>query len=173
MKLTIATPVMSKQSPAYTIKNPKETQNAHSVKSATDAACILHVSGADEINKLKDMIKELDFTSISTNELSKIGAKLYKMGLIDRGAVSFFIGGNRAFDADGQQTERDVKFNAIAQCNEMFNDTKQHGKDYPYVASQQGYQHALKSLLSANQAINALFYFANSAQRDLSVHERA
>ncbi|OIN44487.1 hypothetical protein [Pseudomonas costantinii] len=173
MSVTIGTASLSKQAAAYVIKNPHETKNAFTVKSTDEAADILKISGSKAIAELKDSLKGYDLKSISTRELATIGSKLYESGLIDETVASRFTSGSMAFDKNGQQTDKDTKFNAIAMFNQMLGDTTELGHSEPANLSQQGFKMAISSLVAANHVANALAYFVNSAQSDLSVKERA
>jgi hypothetical protein len=75
-------------------------------------------------------------------------------------------------DKKGYQTEKDVKFNAIAMFNQMMDDNRALVREWPLYAQQESFKVVTKALLGANQAINALFYFANSDRNDLSISVR-
>ncbi len=173
MSFTVASAALSKQAAAYVVKNPNETTNAFTVKSTSEASDILKVSTTKAITELKDALKGYDLTSITTRELQTIGSKLYENGLIDSSVAGQFIGGSLAFDVNGEQTDKDTKFNAIAMFNEMLADTRSVGSKSPQVQGQQDYQRVVATLVSTNQVVNALSYFVNSAQNDLSVNEQA
>ncbi|MFW0759393.1 hypothetical protein ACN1C3_32550 [Pseudomonas sp. H11T01] len=173
MNVKITSPIMSKQADAYVIKNPKETQNAHTITNTDEAARILNVSGEASINELKNFLKGYDLTSISTNELAKIGSKLQESGLIDRGVAAQFVSGNMACDSNGQQTDKDVKFNAIAMFNQMLTENQDYARANPASAAQDSFKYVTQALLGANKVTNALSYFAHSSQNNLSVSERA
>lgn len=173
MNVIIRSPVLSKQADAYFIKNPHETKNAHTIIDAKDAAGVLKLTSDTLIGELKELIKGYDFTSISTNELAKIGSKLYEIDLIDRHVAGQFISGNMAFDKYGCQTEKDVKYNAIAMFNQMLGDTKAYASTWPMYAHQESFKVVMRALLGANQVINALSYFAHSTSNDLSVSIQA
>lgn len=172
MNITIRTPALSMQADAYFIKNPLETKNAFTVTSAKDAADVLRLKGEGLIGDLKELIRGCDFTSISTNELAKVGSKLYESDLIGEHVVCIFISGNMTTDKKGHQTEKDVKFNAIAMFNQMMDDNRALVREWPLYAQQESFKVVTKALLGANQAINALFYFANSDRNDLSISVR-
>ena len=173
VSLTIGTASVSKQAAAYVINNPRETKNAFTVKSTDEAANILKISDSKAIADLKDSLKGYDLTSISTRDLATIGSKLYESGLIDESVASRFTSGTMAFDKDGQQTDKDTKFNAIAMFNQMLGDITKLGHAEPASMAQQGFKNSISSLVAANHVVNALAYFVNSAQSDLSVKERA
>lgn len=80
-----------------------------------------------------------------------------------------------AFDANGQQAAKDVKFNATAMFTEMLSDTKEVAKANPEfaIAGQGGYKSALQPLVGANKIINELACFSNSTHSNISVSERA
>lgn len=165
MNISISTQALSMKADAYVVKNPHETKNAYTktdVRTATDA---LSLTGDFSIAELKSSLKEYDFTSVSTNELANIGSLLYHNGLIGKDMVHFFISGNMAFDERGHQTEKDVKFNAIA----MFNQMLDHRQTLGGSESAVGFHEITRGLLRVNHAIGALSYFAGSDQNDLSV----
>ncbi|WP_321373658.1 hypothetical protein [Pseudomonas extremaustralis] len=173
MTLIIGTASLSKQAAAYVINNPHETKNAFTVKKTDEAANILNLSGSKAIADLKDSLKGYDLTSISTRDLATIGSKLYESGLINESVASRFTSGTMAFDKNGQQTDKDTKFNAIAMFNQMLGDITQLGQAEPANLAQQGFKNSISSLVATNHAVNALAYFVTSAQSDLSVKERA
>ncbi|VVM47068.1 hypothetical protein PS662_00586 [Pseudomonas fluorescens] len=173
MNVIIRTAVLSKQADAYFIKNPYETQNARTITDAKDAAGALNLTSDTMIGELKNLIKGYDFTSISTNELAKIGSKLYEVELIDRRVAGQFISGNMTYDEYGFQTEKDVKYNAIAMFNQMLGDTQAYASTWPMYAHQESFKVVLKALEGANQVINALSYFSHSTRKDLSVSIQA
>jgi hypothetical protein len=73
-------------------------------------------------------------------------------------------------DKYGHQTERDVKYNAIAMFNQMLGDNKAYARTWPMYAHQESFKVVTRALLGANQAVNALSYFSNSAINNLSVN---
>lgn len=169
MSVIIKTHALSKQADAYVIKNPYETTNVHTITDARDAVGVLNLTSDILIGELKNFIKEYDFTSISTNELARVGSKLYESGLVDGHVAGQFISGNMAFDEFGNQTEKDVKYNAIAMFNQMLGDTQAYASTWPMYAHQESFKVVMRALLGANQVINALSYFANSTGGDLSI----
>jgi hypothetical protein len=169
MHVTIRTPALSMQADAYFIKNPKETKNAFTITSAQVAADVLSLSDKSSMGELKDLIRGYDFTSISTNELAQIGSKLCELNLIDDHVACMFISGNMATDKYGHQTEKDVKYNAIAMFNQMLDDNKAYARTWPIYGYQESFMVVTRALLRANQAINALSYFSHSSRDDLSV----
>ena len=173
MNVSIRTPVMSMQADAYVIKNPYETKNAYTITNAIDAADALSLKSESAIGALKDMIRGCDFTSISTNELARIGSRLFELELIDEDVACVFISGNMATDKNGHQTEKDVRFNAIAMFNQKLGDNKAYARAWPMYAHQESFKIVTRMLLGANQAINALSYFANSARNDLFISIQA
>lgn len=169
MNISINTSALSMKAAAYVIKNPHETENAFTKGNITDAAGALKFDGRFSVDELRNALKGYDFTSVSTNELAKIGSMLYHNGLIGEHAVHYFIGGNMAFDEAGYQTEKDVKFNAVAMFKEMLEARQILGKS----ETAKGFHDITRGLLHANHAIGALAYFANSSQGDLSISVKA
>lgn len=172
MNVIIKTAALSKQADGYLIKKPGETTNAHTIVSAERAANVLKLTGETSIKALKELIKGSDFTSISTNELARIGTALGELGLIDEHVACLFISGDMATDKNGHQTKRDVKYNAIAMFNEMLDDNRAYAKN-PMYANQESFKIVTRALVSVNQAINALSFFAYSSRDDLSVSVQA
>lgn len=169
MNVIIKTPALSKQADGYFIKNPGQTTNAHAITNAQIAADVLKLTSDTLIGELKDLIKGSDFTSISTNELAGVASKLAALGLIDEYVHCYFISGNMAVDKNGQQTGKDVKYNAIAMFSEMLDDNRAYSREWPVYAQQESFKVVARALLGANQVINALSYFAYSTSSDLSI----
>jgi hypothetical protein len=172
MNVLIRIPALSMQADAYVIKNPYETKNVHTITNAADAADVFGLASRSAIGELKDLIRGYDFTSISTNELARIGSRLRELDLIDRHVAAAFVSGNMAFDKNGYSTERDVKYNAIAMFNQMLSDNKAYARAWPMYAHQESFKVVTSKLLGANQVINALSYFSTSTGNDLSVSIR-
>lgn len=66
----------SKQANAYVIKNPNQVTNSFTITDKDKAAAALKLSDKDNINQLKNVLKDYDMTFISTNDLTKIGMLL-------------------------------------------------------------------------------------------------
>ncbi|MHA4967402.1 hypothetical protein ACX0KY_12645 [Pseudomonas extremorientalis] len=171
--LNVSYPPLSKQTDAYTIKNPQQVTNAFTITEASEAADTLKVGDQEKISQLKEFLKDYDMTSISTDELKKVGRRLYDDGMISQRAFGMFISGDGASDANGRQTNTHVKFNAIALFNEKLEDTRAFFKSEPMVAMQDGAMDHLQGMVSANQAVGALAYFIKSTSNDLSINEYA
>lgn len=163
---------LSKASPAFVIKNPNQIENAYTITSDSEAADTLSLTGDDQIGQLKEFLKSYDMTSISTDELRKVGSRLYNSGLIDVEAFGMFIGGNLANDETGRPTDTHVKFNAIALFNERLEGYDEFLSDNPRLANQ-GNLKWRQGMVAANQAINAMLYFANSSHNARSIDEKA
>ena len=84
-----------------------------------------------------------------------------------------FISGLGAFDANGQQAETDVKYNAIALFNEKLEDYLSFVESHPNVKRSQGIPEYIQGMVAANHAINALTFFVNSSKNELSIEEHA
>ncbi|BDB19493.1 hypothetical protein cym2001_28580 [Pseudomonas sp. CYM-20-01] len=171
--LNVSYPPLSKQTDAYAIKNPQQVTNAFTITEASEAADTLKLGDQEKISQLKEFLKDYDMTSISTDELKKVGRRLYDDGMISQRAFGMFISGDGASDANGRQTNTHVKFNAIALFNEKLEDTRAFFKSEPMVAMQDGAMDHLQGMVSANQAVGALAYFVKSANNDLSINEYA
>jgi len=166
--MNIYLPTLSMKADAFVVKNPLETKNNYTKTNVEDAIYTLNLANKLSLEELKGALKGYDFTSVSTNELSKIGSLLFENGLIDDVAAGFFTLGNMAFDETGHQTERDVKFNAIAMFNQMFEERLVLGK-----SESAGFKELTRGLVRANHVVGALSYFANSTQTDLALDIKA
>jgi hypothetical protein len=169
-----ATNTISKQDAGYIIKNPTKVITDYTVRDDAHAAKALKLKNNEQITELKKFLKNYDMTSITNMELKHVGRKLYENKLIDEQAFGVFIEGTRAVDKNGNQADLYVKFNAIALFDQRLEEqtaslpmysekTKQEPLFWPW---RQG-------MIAANQAINALAYFAYSSRSDLSIDERA
>jgi hypothetical protein len=171
MNVTIRMPVG--QTEAYSVKRPQETRNLFTITDAKTATDVLGLKDEHLISELKDLIKGCDFESITAFELARIGSRLYEVDLIDKNVVSYFISGNMALDKSGYQVDKGGKFNAIALFNQMLDDNQAYSRRWSGYAQQDSFKIATRSLVGANQAINALSFFASSNRNDLSVSVRA
>lgn len=171
--LNVSYPPLSKQTDAYAIKNPNQVTNAFTITEASKAVDALKLSNEEKISQLKEFLKDYDMTSISTDELKMVGRRLFDDGMISERAFGMFISGDGASDANGRQTNTHVKFNGIALFNEHLEDTVAYFKSDPRISKREGAMDHLRSMVEANQAINALAYFVKSANSDLSINERA
>ncbi|MBA1294403.1 hypothetical protein G7025_13640 [Pseudomonas lurida] len=172
MRVTIPN-VRSMQTNAIVIKNPDKVTNAFTITDESKAVDELRMWRQDELADLKDFLKKYDMTSISTDELKKVGRRLFESNIIDEQAFFIFISGDGASDANGRQTNTHVKFNAIALFDEKLEDYLAFVKSNPDVGRSQGIPEYIQGMIDANRAINALAYFANSPKNDLSVEEHA
>ncbi|WP_313600463.1 hypothetical protein [Pseudomonas sp.] len=172
MRVTIPN-VRSMQTNAIVIKNPDKVTNAFTITDESKAVDELRMWRQDELADLKHFLKKYDMTSISTDELKKVGRRLFESNIIDEQAFFIFISGDGASDANGRQTNTHVKFNAIALFDEKLEDYLAFVKSNPDVGRSQGIPEYIQGMIDANRAINALAYFANSPKNDLSVEEHA
>ncbi|MCP1510946.1 MULTISPECIES: hypothetical protein [Pseudomonas] len=172
MRVTIPN-VRSMQTNAIVIKNPDKVTNAFTITDESKAVDELRMWRQDELADLKEFLKKYDMTSISTDELKKVGRRLFESNIIDEQAFFIFISGDGASDANGRQTNTHVKFNAIALFDEKLEDYLAFVKSNPDVGRSQGIPEYIQGMIDANRAINALAYFANSPKNDLSVEEHA
>jgi len=161
------------QTNAIVIKNPDKVTNAFTITDESKAVDELRMWRQDELADLKEFLKKYDMTSISTDELKKVGRRLFESNIIDEQAFFIFISGDGASDANGRQTNTHVKFNAIALFDEKLEDYLAFVKSNPDVGRSQGIPEYIQGMIDANRAINALAYFANSPKNDLSVEEHA
>lgn len=163
----------SKAADGYLIKNPIQVKTKFSVNSESEAATSLNIKDQTKTNEIKSFLKNYDMTNISTNELKKVGETLFNNHLINDNVYSSFIGGNMAFNDKGEQTDLDVRFNAVAMFNEILTDNDNFRSGSPQYAGQSSAMYAREGLVGVNQAINALAYFTSSSGENLSIHEKA
>ena len=162
-------PPLSMKVDPYVVNNPGETKNAYTITEADKAESKLNFTDKYSIDDLKSSLKGYDFTSVTTDELVEVGAIFFEKGLIDSGVFGFFISGNMASDENGHQAARNVKYNAIAMFNQMFEERLAISGSY----SNPGFHEITKDLLRTNHTIAALSFFAGSDQNDLSVSIKA
>lgn len=162
----------TKASNPYIVKKPNQVTNKFTITKESDAADTLKLKEKQEIDKLKGFLKDYDMTSISTDDLKKVGGLLYENGLIDSRTFYMFVVGDGASDAKGFQTDTHVKFNAIALFNEKLEEEVERFNSDPQILKREGAADYLKGMVNANHAINALAYFVNSRRNALSVDER-
>ncbi|MDQ0704151.1 hypothetical protein QF043_002943 [Pseudomonas sp. W3I7] len=162
----------SKATAAVVIKNPNEVKNAFTVTDAPEASAALQLDSAQEVNQLKDFLKDYDMTSISTDELKKVGRRLYNSGAIDEVAFGMFISGNGEFDEKGNQANTHVRYNAVALFNQRFEEYSRFLEEHP-VHSNSDNLRWKQGMIAANHAVGALAYFANSASHKLALDEQA
>ncbi|MCF5724286.1 hypothetical protein [Pseudomonas syringae] len=169
-----STAAQSKASPGYIIQNPKKVITDFTVTEESKAAKALNIKNDEQIADLKKFLKGFDMTNISLNDLKKVGSKLYDNKLIDVEAFSVFLAGRRVFDHNGKQAEKDVKFNAIALFDQRLEEQTASLGSYSDTTKQEpGFVAWRQGMIVANQAINALAYFAYSSRQDLSIDEKA
>lgn len=135
---------LSKQTDAFIIKNPEKTTNTFTFTEESKAADELRMWQQRELADLKQFLKGYDMTSISTDELKVVGRRLYESNIIDASAFGIFTFGDGAFDANGKQTNTQVKFNAIALFNEKLDDYLDFVKSNPSVGRSQGIPEYIK-----------------------------
>lgn len=171
MALVLNEAPLTKANQAYVVKNPSQVTNAFTVNDEYMAAELLKIRNPEKIAELKEFVKDFDMTSISTQDLKKVGRALYKNDLIDVQTYRMFIEGNLAFDENGKQTATHVKFNAIALFNERLQDYNDFLRKFPENATKYN-QEWRQGMISANHAVSALSYFSTSARSDLSINEK-
>ncbi|WP_032803564.1 hypothetical protein [Pseudomonas synxantha] len=162
----------TKATNAFAIKNPEQTRNAFTITEKKVAADTLQLNDNNQITQLKAYLKDYDMTSISSDDLRKVGRTLFEHEMIDIYAFRMFIGGNLHTDAKGVPTETHVKFNAIALFNERLVEYSEFLEDNPATAN----EHTLRwrqGMVAANHAMGALVYFVNSSNTALSIDEKA
>ena len=162
----------TKATNTFVIKNPEQTTNTFTITEKKVATDTLQLNDNEKITKLKNYLKDYDMTSISSDELRKVGRTLFENDMIDIYAYRMFMGGNLHSDANGVPTETHVKFNAIALFNERLVEYSEFLEDNPADAN----EHTLRwrqGMVAANHTMGALVYFVNSSNSVLSIDEKA
>lgn len=167
--MNVNLPALSMKADAYVVKNPHETTNSYTKKSADDAVDTLKLFGESSLGVLKDLLRGYDFTSVSTNELKKVGRMLYHDDLIDTHMYDFLSLGNMAFDERGHKAETDVKFNAIAMFNQLLEERQAIGR----TESASSFHEITSALVRVNHVLGALSFFATTTQNHLAVNIEA
>ncbi len=171
MLLTAQQMMHTKASHPYPIKNPNQVVNGFTVKEESIAAQTLKLKDEEKTAQLKDFLKGYDMASISTDDLKKVGSRLYDDGVIDEYAFGLFISGSGAFDADGKQTDTHVKFNAIALFNEKLENHLAYFEKNSKAGNTPGMVLWRNGLITANHVINAMAYFVNSSKSEVAINE--
>jgi len=154
------------------IKNPEMVENEFTVKDDRAARDVMERLGVYDFDKLEELINGLDFTAISTRELSHLCPRLRALGFNDGFAAVILSVGNQDTGLDGMPRNQDVKFNAIPLINERLDSQLEFGRSQG-LTGDLAYGRILGSLANANHAVAALSYLAKSAQRLPSINEQA
>ena len=172
MALVLNEAPLTKATQAYVVKNPNQVTNAFTVNDESVAAATLKLIDKEKIDDLKSFVKGFDMTSISSDDLKKVGRALYKNDIIDFESYGLFMSGNLTTDEKGYRINTDVKFNAIALFSERLEEYTTFLKDYPVHVNTftRGVQ---KGMITANHALAALAHFSVSARNDFFISERA
>lgn len=119
---------------------------------------------SDSLKPIKDDIKNIDLKSISQQELSGLGEKLFKGGLINFSVLGAFMLANADFDKNGIQQNTDKKFDALAYFEAQLNYSNE-GIANGDMSGASG-NNLLKQV---NQVLKTLDLFANSDNQELGV----
>ena len=171
MNVTLNTAPITNAVKAYEVKNPHQTSNAFTATDEYMAAETLKLRDKEQIDELKNLVKNFDMTSISSRDLKMLGGMLYRSDIIDFEGYELFMDGNLTADDKGRRIETHVKFNAIALFNERLEEYSTFLKKHPgdvnkfTLESRQG-------MVTANRALGALTYLSNSARNGLLVDEK-
>jgi len=155
----------------FKIKNPEMMENEYTVRDDRAAREIMENVGIFDFEKLQTLLEGLDFTAISTRQLSRLSSELLALGFKDESAITFLAQGNMDEGFDGMPRNQDVKFNAIPLINEQLDG------HFSFAANEglthdRAYKRILDSLVNANHVVAALSYLAKSAQGLPSINER-
>jgi len=155
----------------FKIKNPEMVENEYTVKDDRAARDIMENVGIFDFDKLQTLLAGLDFTAISTRQLSHLSSELLALGFNDESAIRFLAQGNMDEGFDGLPRNQDVKFNAIPLINEQLDGhvsfAAKHG-----LTHDKAYGRILDSLVNANHVVAALSWLAKGAQKLPSINER-
>lgn len=154
------------------IKNPEMVENEFTVKEDRAARDIMERLGVFDFGKLEELVNGLDFTAISTRQLSRLSSGLRALGFNDEFAAVYLSLGNEDTGFDGRQRNLDVKFNAIPLLNEQLDGQIEFGRNEG-LTHDKAYGRILNSYANANHAVAALSYLAKKAQKLPSINERA
>lgn len=155
----------------FKISNPDMVENKYTVKDESAAREIMQSVGVYDFDKVNQLLEGLDFTAISTRQLSDLCSELRALGFDDEAACAFLADGNQDCGLDGRQRNLDVKFNAIPLINERLDSQIEYGRQVG-LTHDKGYGQVLSGLTSANHVVAALTYLAKSAQKLPSINDR-
>ncbi|WP_312904262.1 hypothetical protein [Stutzerimonas nitrititolerans] len=150
----------------------KSDISALQVNNDKEASTALGTSDAKSLAKIKEMVKDYDFTSITQKELAVLSLELYENELIDLQTASHLSLGDANFNADGTQIT-DTKFNAL----ELFTHNLEGQLGWASSAgTAESIYNAKAEVAKTNKAVGALFsfaYFSNSNATSIGVNEKA
>lgn len=155
----------------FKIKNPEMMENEYTVRDDRAAREIMQNLGVLDFDRLEKLLDGLDFTAISTRQLSHLSSELLELGLNDEFAAVYLAAGNMDEGFDGRQRNLDVKFNAIPLINERLDSQIEFGRSEG-LTHDRAYGRILGSYTNANHIVAALSYLAKSAQKLPSINER-
>ncbi|SQF94038.1 Uncharacterised protein [Paucimonas lemoignei] len=170
---SVGTVTFFKQASCTTIDHPDEVTNCFTVRNQEEASEKLAQAGIEDLSGLDELLKDIDFASVSTRQLKTISLWLADSDLYDRCVTGEFISGNADSDIEGNQINLDVKFNAIALFHQTLNGHNNLALSMPILAPQEGFKACTQTLTTANHVLSALVYYANAGIRPHSVDERA
>src|SRR5476651_2472751 len=147
----------------FKIQNPSELENKFTVRKEKEAIEIMKGVGIDDLDKLKELLGGIDFTSVSTRQLGRLAVALYEMGYPDLGGMGFLLQGNMDCGPDGKSRNREVKFNAIALMHEQLKGQIECFDKEPRLKALPGSMHIIPELFRMNQALGAMAYLARTS----------
>ena len=154
----------------FKISKPEMVENEFTVKDDRGARDIMQGLGIFDFDKLNELLDGLDFTAISTRELSLLCSELSALGINDKYASAYLSVGNQDTGMDGRPRNLDVKFNAIPLINEQLDIQIKYGHKEGLIRDK-AYGRILNSFVNANHMVAALSYLAKSAQKLPSIDE--
>ena len=155
------------------ILRPFEFRNEFTVEDESEAQQKLTHAGIENATGLKALLKDIDFTSVTTRQLQAIGVWLGEAELVDPCVTCSFIQGRGDFDIDGRATNLDLSFNAVALFNQSLEGHNDLAITRPIFASDQGFKSTTETLVAANHLLGALAYYASTGREPLSLSEHA
>jgi len=155
----------------FKIQNPSELENKFTVRKEKEAIEIMKGVGIDDLDKLKELLGGIDFTSVSTRQLGRLAVALYEMGYPDLGGMGFLLQGNMDCGPDGKSRNRDVKFNAIALMHEQLKGHVNFYDKEPQLKILPNSMHIIPSLICINQVVGAMAYFARALAQPVTQSE--
>ncbi|MGV8921174.1 MAG: hypothetical protein ACOH2R_25930 [Pseudomonas sp.] len=154
---------------SFVIRHPDQKNALHPIKTSNDAKTIFKITSDVGLNRIKDFLKKVDLTAISTRSLAAIGKTLNDNNLISDAVLAQFKAGSMEYDNKGKQINLDKPFNALALFDQKMDDRTEYANATPKEARTSTFRRETAGIQEANHVISAMSWFAHSGSGSLSV----
>ena len=140
----------------------------NTIRSEDQALKAIGTDDVKRVESIKALVKDVDFTSITQRELSKLSIELYDRGVITLDTASKLALGDANFREDGSQIT-DQKFNALEHFSKDFNNQKEWASQ---ARGAEGIYNAKAEVAKTQNAVGVLFslsYFSGSEEPSIGI----